>query len=251
MPRFAANLTLLFKEYPMMERFAAAREAGFEAVEVLFPYDHPIPEIRAALRLNELDLVLINCPPPNWTGGDRGYAAVPGLSERFRRDFRRTMRVAQALKPRHVHVMAGRASGMVARATFIENLRWAADEAPGQSLTIEPINTGDIPGYFLDDFDLAAEILDAVGRPNVNLQFDTYHAQMITGDMCATWEAHGHRAVHVQVGGPPKRHEPSEGEIDHAAFFSRLDAEGYDGFVSGEYHPKGHTEEGLGWIASA
>ncbi len=249
MPRFAANLTLLFREYPMMERFRAAREAGFDAVEVLFPYEHPLPAMRAALRLNELALALINCPPPNRTGEECGYAAMPGLAERFRHDFRRTMRVAKALRPAHVHVMAGRAEGAVAQATFIDNLQWAADQAPEQSLTIEPINTGDMPGYFLADFDLATEILDAVDRPNVNLQFDTYHAQMITGDMPATWKRHRERVVHVQVGGPPERHEPSTGEIDHAAFFRQLDAEGYGGFVSGEYHPRGHTEEGLGWIA--
>ncbi|RME14042.1 MAG: hydroxypyruvate isomerase [Alphaproteobacteria bacterium] len=248
MPRFAANLTFLFRELPFLERFEAAAEAGFAGVEVLFPYDDPAREITGRLSRHGLELVLINCPPPNWAGGARGFAAVPGLEERFRRDFRRALRFARALGAGHLHVMAGVASGDAARETFVNNLSWAAAEDPSMSLTIEPINPTDMPGYFLADFETAAEVLDAVDAPNLGLQFDMYHAQMITGDGMATWAAHGHRARHVQVGGFPGRHEPLAGEIDYPAFFARLDAEGYSGWVSGEYNPEGRTEDGLGWI---
>jgi len=248
MPAFAANLTFLFTELPLMERFAAAREAGFEAVEILFPYDCAVPEVRAALRLNELSLVLINTPPPNWAGGDRGFAAVPGLSKRFRHDFRRALRVARALGAKHLHVMAGRAQGLVAHQTFVDNLTWAADHAPDQSLTIEPINQTDIPGYFLHDFDTAARVLDEVGRPNLGLQFDTYHAQMIGEDVPAMWAAHGHRVVHVQIAGAPDRNEPGDTPVDHGAFFAHLDRTGYGGHVSAEYKPREGTVEGLGWL---
>lgn len=249
MPKFAANLTMLFTELPFMERFAAAREAGFDAVEVLFPYEFSAQEMRHQLVMNDLTFVLMNVPPPNWTGGDRGFAAVPGAEERFRRDFERSLRFADVLKPHHVHIMSGKATGAVARATYIENLKWAAGRAPKRSLTIEPINPIDMPGYFLNDFDLAAEVLDAVGAPNLHLQFDMYHAQMLTGDGAAVWRKHGHRAVHIQVAGTPGRHEPVAGDIDYPAFFAALDAQGYKGFVSGEYTPALTTEEGLGWIA--
>lgn len=251
MPKFAANLSMMFKEYPFLERFGAARAAGFDAVEVLFPYDHAAPELKRLLALNDLKLVLINTPPPNYTGGARGFAAVPGSQERFRYDFKRCLRFAQALGAEHIHIMAGVASGGLAKATFVENLQWAVELAPTQSLTIEPINPYDMPDYFLNDFDLAAEILDAVAAPNLNLQFDAYHAHRITGDLPGTWAAHGPRARHVQIAGSPGRHEPlgpSEGcDIDYPAFFDSLDAAGYAGWVSGEYTPRERTEDGLTW----
>jgi len=248
MPRFAANLTWLFQELPFMDRFAAARDAGFVGVEVLFPYDHPTQDIRDRIVLNGLTFVLMNCPPPNATGGPQGFAAVPGLQERFRKDFDRTLRFAQVLKPLHIHIMAGLAGGAEAEAAFIENLGWAAARAPHQSLTIEPINRVDMPGYFLSDYPTAARILDAVGAPNLSLQFDAYHAHRITGDVAGAWAAHGHRARHVQVAGFPGRHEPAAGDIDYPAFFARLDGERYAGWVSGEYAPRGATAASLGWI---
>ncbi|MCB2135956.1 MAG: TIM barrel protein [Rhodobacteraceae bacterium] len=249
MPRFAANLSWLFTELPFMGRFRAAKAAGFDAVEVLFPYDCAAQEMRDQLVWNDLTFVLMNCPPPNPTGGPEGYAAVPGREDRFRRDFDRALRFAGVLKPRVMHVMAGPAQGPEAKATFIDNLRWAAARAPKQQLTIEPINPVDMPGYFLNDFDLAAEILDAVAAPNLALQFDAYHAHRITGDVAGSWVRHGHRAVHVQIAGYPGRHEPATGEIDYPAFFARLDADGYRGFVSAEYAPATTTTEGLGWLA--
>ncbi len=247
MPRFCANLTMLFTEHPLLERFGAARAAGFDTVEILFPYDDSAADILQRLTDNDLTLALINAPPPNYTGGTRGFAAVPGGEARFRTDFKRAARYAKALGAKHLHLMAGVAEGADAKATFIANLTWAAAEAPRQSLTIEPINPHDMPGYFLNDFGLAATVLDAVAAPNLHLQFDAYHAHRITGDVIATWAAHGHRVAHVQVAGYPGRHEPVAGEIDYPAFFARLDADGYAGWVSGEYHPGRRTENGLGW----
>jgi len=248
MPRFAANLTVLFKEYPFLERFEPAADAGFDGVEVLFPYDDATTEIVRQLKRNGLPMVLMNTPPPNWAGGERGFAAIPDGEARFQKDFKRAMRFADRLKPMHLHIMAGAADGPDARATFVENLKWATQNAPKQSLTIEPINTVDMPGYFLNDFDLAAEIIAEVNAPNLALQFDAYHAQMITGDAWAVWDKHKDLVRHIQVGGLPGRNEPVKDAFDYPAFFQMLDDEGYKGFVSGEYNPKGRTEEGLGWI---
>lgn len=249
MPRFCANLTFLFTELPLLQRIRAAGAAGFSAVEILFPYDEPAAAIAEELRLNAMPLALINTPPPNWTGGDRGFAAIPGGEARFRSDFERALRFAHVLKPKHLHIMAGRAEGPEARATYLRNLAWAAGRAPGQSLTIEPINPQDMPGYFLADFPLALDILDEIGAPNLRLQFDAYHAHLIHGDVAATWEACAARVAHVQIAGAPGRHEPEGGEIDYPAFFAALDAAGYAGWVSGEYQPAARTGDGLGWIA--
>ena len=171
MPRFAANLSWLFAELPFMDRFRAAREAGFDAVEVLFPYDCPTQDMRDQLVVNGLAFVLMNCPPPNATGGPQGFAAAPELRGRFRHDFDRALRFAGVLKPRFIHVMSGPGSGEAARAALIENLAWATARAPKSHLTIEPINRHDMPGYFLDDFELAADILDAVAAPNLGPEY--------------------------------------------------------------------------------
>jgi hydroxypyruvate isomerase len=251
MPRFAANLTMLFTERPFMDRFKAAKDAGFDAVEVLFPYDCAAQEMRDQLVWNGLVFVLLNAPPPNFTGGPRGFAAEPGQEARFRKDFERVLRYAGVLKPHHIHIMAGKAEGPEARRIYVENLRWAAAQAPEQSLTIEPLNGGDVPGYFLADFDLACAVLDEVGAPNLGLQFDAYHAQVITGDAMSAWARYGRCVVHVQIGGFPGRHEPIRDEIDYPAFFARLDADGYGGYVSAEYKPRGRTEDGLGWLRAA
>lgn len=248
MPRFCANLSWLFTERPLIERIAAAKAAGFEGVEILFPYDEPAAAIAEAARLAGMPVVLINCPPPNWSGGERGYAAIPGGEAQFRKDFDRALRFARVLKAQHLHIMAGEAEGPEARAAYVRNLRWAAERAPKQSLTIEPINRIDMPGYFLADFPLALEILQEVGAPNLHLQFDAYHAQMIHGDVPAAWDLCAPQVVHVQVAGVPGRHEPLAGEIDYPAFFAALDAQGYDGWVSGEYKPAGRTEDGLAWL---
>lgn len=249
MPRFAANISLLFTELPYLDRFDAAAAAGFQAVEILFPYDVAAKDTRRALLRNGLDLVLINAPPPNYTGGTPGYGAVPGGEGRFQHDIKRVLRYCEQLKPGLIHVMAGYTKAPEAAETFVRNLQWAADLAPRQSFTIEPLNPGDQPGYFLDDYDLAVEILDAVDRPNVGLQYDSYHAHMIHGDAALVWAEHGHRAVHVQVGNPPDRSQPAAGEIDFPALFTAIDASGYDGWISAEYNPTTkRTEDSLQWM---
>lgn len=251
MPRFAANLTMLFTECPMAERFAAAAQAGFTGVEILFPYDLPARDLSRAALAAGLEFVLLNTPPPNWAGGPRGFAAEPGREDRFRHDFDRALRVAEALRARHIHVMAGYARGPAARATFAANLRWAAERAPRTSLTIEPLNPHDQPGYFLADFETAADLLAEIGAPNLGLQFDTYHAQRITGDALAVWRRHAALVRHVQIADAPDRHEPMGGPVDHPAFFAELDHAGYRGWVSAEYTPRSLTTQGLGWLPRA
>lgn len=248
MLRFAANLTLLFTELPLLHRFAAAKRAGFTGVEVLFPYDLAARELAGAARGNGLDFVLLNAPPPNWSGGPRGFAADPAQGARFRRDFDRALRYSQALRAEHLHVMTGVAEGAAARETLIANLKWATARAPEASLTIEPLNGFDMPGYFLNDFDLAAEIIAEVGAANLGLQFDSYHAHRITGDVAGCWRRHRALVRHVQIGGAPTRCEPDRGENDHAAFLAQLEADGYAGWVSAEYKPSETTEAGLGWL---
>ncbi|MGR3761013.1 hydroxypyruvate isomerase family protein [Roseobacteraceae bacterium NS-SX3] len=249
MPRFAANISMLFAELPYLDRFKAAADAGFEAVEILFPYELAAKETQRALLSNGLQLLLINAPPPNYTGGMPGYAALPGGSERFQRDIRRVLRYAEVLRAGAIHVMAGYAKGDLAKKTFVQNLQWAADRAPNQQFTIEPLNSGDQPGYFLDDYNLAAEVLDAVNRPNVGLQYDAYHAQMIHGDAAKVWDTFGERAVHVQIGAAPGRCEPGTGPVDFEELFAAIDASGYTGWVSAEYTPSTkRTEDSLGWM---
>lgn len=250
MPEFCANLSWLFTELPLAERPAAAAAAGFRAVEVQFPYDENAAELGHALARAGVALVSINCPPPNYADpdGPRGFAAVPDEAGRFAGAFRRSLRYAGALGAEFIHVMAGMAEGPEARAVYVQNLAKAAELAGKQRLTIEPINHADMPGYFLADFDLALEVLEEVGAPNLGLQFDAYHAHRITGDVIGTWQKVRDKVVHVQVAGVPGRHEPMGGEIDYPAFFARLDADGYGGWVSGEYAPTGRTEDGLSWL---
>lgn len=249
MPKFAANISLLFAELPYLERFAAAANAGFKAVEILSPYELAAKETQRALLANGLELVLINAPPPNYTGGMPGYAAHPGGQDRFQRDIRRVLRYGEMLNVGLIHVMAGYAKGEEARETFITNLQWAADFAPRQQFTIEPLNAGDQPGYFLDDYNLAADILTAVNRPNVGLQYDAYHAQLIHGDAVQVWERFGKQAVHVQIGAAPSRCEPGSGPVDFTALFQAIDASGYRGWVSAEYRPSTlRTEDSLVWM---
>lgn len=248
MLRFAANLTHLFADLPYLDRFDAAAEAGFEAVEVLFPYDAPARETQQALVRNGLGMVLINAPPPNYTGGDRGYAAMPGREDRFRYDMRRAFRYVEALDVQVLHVMSGPADGNAARAVFIDNLRQACADAPaGLMLTIEPLNPTAQPGWFLNDFDLAVDVIKAVGAPNLGLQYDSYHAQMITGDACACFEAVRPYVRHIQIGDAPDRTAPGTGEVDFEALFAAIEASEYAGWISAEYDPQGRTGDSLGW----
>jgi hydroxypyruvate isomerase len=251
MPRFAANLTMMFTELPMFERFAAAAEAGFEGVEILFPYDLSAIELYRRSVKAGVQIALINAPPPNWAGGPRGFAATPGTEERFRRDFERSLRVAEALHARHIHIMAGKASGPEALETYIANLTWAAERAPHTSLTIEPISQAASQGYFLSDYDVATNVLDQIGAPNLGLQLDMYHAHHITDDMMACWQKVAPYVRHIQIGGSPGRHEPDHGNLDYPAFFMALDDSGYKGWVSAEYTPHSTTFAGLDWLHRA
>ena len=247
MPRFAANLTMLFTELPFEQRFHAAKEAGFDAVEMVSPYVLPAQIIREIAEDAGVQIVLFNTPVFDWDSGGRGVGAVPGQEGLFRAGFEAALDYAEVLKPRHIHIMAGNARGDEARVTFLSNLRWATMIGSGQNLTIEPINPFDMPDYFLNDFDLAAEILASVRAPNLSLQFDAYHAQRITGDALLAWERYGPLAGHIQIAGVPGRHEPAGGDIDYPTFFKRLDAAGYTGWIGAEYNPSGRTAEGLNW----
>ena len=249
MLRFAANLSHLWAELPFLDRFDAAAEAGFKAVEVLQPYDDPVPEIQAALARNELQMLLLNAPGPNYAGGDRGFAATPGGEARFDYDIRRAVRYAQALGATMIHVMSGVAEGAVAHATLVDNLKRSADTLPeGLILTLEPLNRRDNPGYFLCRYDLAAEILHEVGADNVGLQYDSYHAQLITGDALTCLQDYASLIRHVQIGDAPHRTAPGTGEIDFAALFETLENLGYQGWISAEYTPGDRTETSLGWL---
>ncbi|MFG6566322.1 hydroxypyruvate isomerase family protein [Sulfitobacter sp. 1A13679] len=246
----AANLSLLWSELPYLDRFDAAAEAGFGAVEVLFPYDVPAKETQRALLRNGLSLALINAPPPNYTGGPPGFAALPGGEARFAHDMRRVWRYVEALRPRMVHVMAGEGEGRAAAKAFVANLRHAAAEVPpGVTLMIEPLCAQAKPGYFLNDYAQAAELLAAVDAPNVALQFDSFHAQMIHGDAVAVFEEYRPLIRHVQLGDTPKRGAPGSGDVDFDGLFAALRA-GYNGFVSGEYIPGGPTERSLRWVTA-
>lgn len=246
--KFCANLTLLFTELPLSARIAAAQAAGFDGVEILFPYDENAADLAMALERAQMPLALINSPPPNYTGGPRGFAALPGGQDRFARDLQRVLRYARVLRPQHIHIMAGAAEGPQAHAAFVENLRHATATAPDQSFTIEPLNPIDMPGYFLADFEQALEILAEVNKPNLRLQFDTYHAQIITGDALACWANCAPHVGHVQIGDAPGRGAPGSGTIDFDGFFDCLRQDGYEGWVSAEYTPTGPTGASLDWL---
>lgn len=251
MPKFCANISWLFQEFPLLNRIEEAAEAGFGAVEILNPYETDVQAMVQALGRWNMTMALINCPPPNYTGGARGFAAVPGVEDRFRRDFKRALRYARTLKAGIIHVMAGEASGPDAHQTYVENLRWAAAEAGDIVLTIEPLNPRDFPGYFLNDFYLARDVLVQVDMPNVQLQFDAYHAGQIHGDVPSLWADLHHLVAHVQIAQTPDRTEPVGGPIDFPSLLSRLDADGYQGWVAAEYGPVTTTKMGLGWMTPA
>lgn len=251
MPTFAANLSTLWTDLPMERRPAAAAAAGFGWAEVLFPYELDAAVLAGELSHRGLGFALMNGPPPNYAGGPRGFAAVPGGEARFATDLRRVLRYAARLRPRHVHLMAGIAEGPAARAAFVANLRAACAAAPKQSFTIEPLSPEGAPGYFLSDYVLAAEVIEEVGAPNLGLQFDAYHAHHITGDVLAAWDAARPHVRHVQFADAPGRGPPGSGALDLPAFFDRLDADGYDGLTAAEYRSDRPTEETLGWLPAA
>ncbi len=237
---------MLFTEVPSLHRPELAAQAGFDGAEILFPYDHAEAEWEKALA--GLPLALINTPPGNWSAGDRGFAAVPGEEDRFRSGFLRAASLAARLGAERVHVMAGVAKGPQAEQVYRENLAWAVQQAPGLLLTVEPINPDDMPGYFLNDFDQAARILEDLNLAQIGLQFDVWHAARIHGNASAVWAAHRQRVSHVQIAGFPSRNEPGGGGFDLPALCAELDATGSRVWVSGEYRPARATVHGLMWL---
>ncbi len=252
MPHFAANLSMMFTEVDFPDRFAAAAGAGFDAVEFLFPYAYPPAQIAEALQANGLTQALFNLPPGDWAAGDRGLAALPARREEFRASVATALTYAAATKVGRVHVMAGIADRVdtTARATYGESLLYLCDKAGavGLDVVIEPINKRDMPGYFLNDFNYAADLIASLALPNLKLQFDIYHRQILHGDVIKGLQALMHIIGHVQIAAIPDRHEPCSGELDDVRVLGALDALGYTGFVGCEYRPAGETVAGLGWL---
>ncbi len=258
MPRFAANLSMLYGEQPFLARFAAAASDGFEAVECLFPYEHAASDIAAALTRHGLELALFNLPPGDFAAGERGLAALPGREHDFAAALERALPYALATGCRRLHAMAGivrpGADPAAMRATYVANLRRAAARlAPhGITLLIEPINTRDMPGYFLNVQAEAHAVVAEVGAPNVQVQMDLYHCQIMEGDLATALRryvgAPASRVGHIQIAGVPDRHEPDDGELNYPYLFALLDGLGYAGFVGCEYRPRAGTSEGLGWL---
>ena len=253
MPRLAANLSMMFNEVPFLDRFAAARKAGFEGVEFLFPYDFPAAAIRERLSGEGLTQVLFNMPPGDWANGERGMACLPGRQAQFREGVKKALDYAAALDCRLVHCMAGLMpaglSMTTATAVYAANLAWATEQAKaaGVKVEIEPINHRDMPGYFLNTQAQGAAIVDAIGRDRLGLQFDVYHVQVTEGDITRRMEQFMPVIVHMQVADVPARNEPGTGEIGWQYVFRRMDELGYQGWVGCEYRPAGDTVAGLGW----
>lgn len=257
MPRFAANLTMLFTELPFLDRFEAAARAGFTAVEFLFPYEFAPREIADRLAQHRLELVLHNLPAGDWAAGERGIACLPDRVEEFRRGVARAIEYAMVLGVPQLNCLAGKApAGARAdelRATFIDNVGYAAAELKkaGLRLLIEPINTFDIPGFYLSRTEQAVDILDATGADNAFVQYDVYHAQRMEGELAATLARFIGRIGHIQLADNPGRHEPGTGEINYDFLFAHLDRLGYRGWIGCEYKPQGSTASGLGWMRRA
>ena len=253
MPRFAANLTMLFNEVPFLDRFEPAAKAGFEAVEFLFPYDHPAEEIKRRLDDNGLTLVLHNLPAGDWNVGERGIACHPDRMEEFRAGVAKAIAYARILGVGQLNCLAGKAPAGVSdellRQTFVDNLRYAAGELKkaGLRLLIEPVNTFDIPGFYLNRTTQALAIIDEVGSDNFYVQYDIYHAQRMEGELAATMQKVLPRIGHIQLADNPGRNEPGTGEINYPFLFALLDRIGYDGWIGCEYKPATTTEAGLAW----
>jgi 2-dehydrotetronate isomerase len=254
MPKFAANLSMLYTEHAFLDRFAAAAADGFKAVEYLFPYEHPAVDIAARLKAHDLQQVLFNAPPGDWAAGERGTACLPGREAEFREGVARAIEYARALGCPRIHLMAGLAPDSADRATlrktYLANLAWAAAQAEDIDFLMEPINTRDIPRFFLNRQDHAHEIVLEVGAPNLKVQMDLYHCQIVEGDLAKKIEMYlpTGRVGHLQIAGVPERQEPDIGEINHPYLFALIERLGWDGWIGCEYRPKGGTSAGLGWM---
>lgn len=257
MPKFAANLTMMFNEVPFLRRFEAAAAAGFTAVEFLFPYEHDAAAIAAELEKYQLQNVLFNLPPGDWNAGERGLASLPGREAEFRDSVKAALAVARVLGTPRLHVMAGLlpegADLALHRATFVDNLRHACTEAAQQGVTllIEPINTRDIPRYFLNTQAEAHAIREKVDAANLKVQMDLYHLQIVEGDVAMKLRRYLPQVGHIQIAGVPERQEPDTGELNYPYLFRLLDELGYEGWVGCEYRPAAGTVAGLEWFRRA
>jgi hydroxypyruvate isomerase len=252
--KLAANLSMMFTEVPFLERFAAAAQAGFRGVEYLFPYEAPAAEIRDRLQRHGLSQVLFNTPSGNWAQGERGIASLPERIDEFRAGVDNALQYARATGCRKLHVMPGKLPENADRKrylqVFVDNLIFAADAVVGDGIEImiEPINTRvDIPGYLLDRTDLAMELITRAARPNIRLQFDIYHVQIMEGDLARSIERLLPFIGHMQLADNPGRNEPGTGEIHYEWLLQRIDALGYPGWIGCEYKPRGQTLAGLAW----
>jgi len=254
MPRFAANLSMLFTELPFLERFAAAAKVGFKGVEYVGPYDFPAGQIAELLEKHDLKQVLFNLPAGNWAQGERGTGCLPDRTGEFQDGVGKAIEYAKVLKTTQINCLAGikppSVSPEKAEEAFIANLRFAAAELhkAGILLIAEPINTYDIPGFFLNRSAQAMAIFDHVGSDNLKLQYDIYHMQRMEGELAKTIERLFLSIAHIQIAGNPNRTEPDQGEINYAYLFALLDRLGYAGWIGAEYKPRKTTAEGLGWM---
>lgn len=254
MAKFAANLTMLFTEVPFLERFERAHNAGFKAVEYLFPYAFDADILAEKLQQYGFEQALFNMPPGDWAAGERGFAAIPGRELEFQESVKTALIYAKALKCKKVHAMSGLVDPSFTREqhtdTFINNIRFAADAfaEQGIELMIEPLNTRDVPNYFIAHQRQAAELIRQVERSNVKLQLDLYHAQIMDGDLTLLINDLADVTGHIQIASIPSRNEPAEGEVNYPYLFKVLDESGYDGWIGCEYNPKNKTEEGLDWV---
>lgn len=259
MPRFAANLTMLYTEYPFLDRFAAAAHDGFTAVEYLFPYDYPTETLAQRHAEHGLEMVLLNAPPGDWLAGMRGLACLPGHEPEFRESIRRALEYAAALGCPRVHIMSGirppAADPAALHRLYVGNLTWAAEQAAvaGVMLLLEPLNSRDMPGYFLNRQDTAHALVAEVASPFLQVQMDLYHCQISEGDLATKLRTYLHDPLtsnigHIQIAGVPERHEPDAGEVNFPFLFELLDDLGYTGWIGCEYRPRAGTSEGLGWL---
>ncbi|CAM5424676.1 Hydroxypyruvate isomerase OS=Afipia felis OX=1035 GN=hyi PE=3 SV=1 [Afipia felis] len=254
MPRFAANLTMLFNEVPFMERFAAAAKAGFKGVEYLFPYDFAAEDLAKQLSTHGLTQVLHNLPAGDWGKGERGIAIFPDRVDEFKAGVTKAISYAKALKCSQLNCLVGvlpqGADAKKAHDTLVSNLKFAASalKNEGIKLLIEPINTRDIPGFFLTHTKQALALIDEVGSDNLYDQYDIYHMQIMEGDLARTIEANLAKIAHIQLADNPGRNEPGTGEINYPFLYGFLDKIGYKGWIGAEYKPKTDTVAGLGWL---
>jgi 2-dehydrotetronate isomerase len=251
MLQFAANLSFMFTEVPFLDRFEAAARAGFKAVEFLNPYDWPAGEIASRLKANGLTQALFNMALGDWSKGERGMSAIPGREREFEQAASTALKYAEALACKRVFAMAGLRQHGAERATYVAHLKRVAKMAvdAGVDVIIEPINSRDIPGYFLTTTAEARSIIHEVGVPNIGLQFDLYHRQVMEGDVAMAIREFGPLARHYQIANPPDRGEPDDGELNYRYLFKLIDDSNFDGFVGCEYKPRKSTLEGLKWAA--